>query len=94
MCIDIQLLNYSVLSSLCGKTLTSVLFVVPGIPFTRVFALDQDDPQTPNAHLSYSLASQIPNNHHVFLFQIDPDTGEISTTEEGNNVKPDVGAQN
>ncbi|XP_074509842.1 cadherin-17 [Sebastes fasciatus] len=57
-----------------------------GIPFTRVFALDQDDPQTPNAHLSYSLASQIPNNHHVFLFQIDPDTGEISTTEEGEQM--------
>lgn len=57
-----------------------------GIPFTRVFASDQDDPQTPNAHLSYSLASQIPNNHHVLLFQIDPDTGEISTTEEGEQM--------
>ncbi|XP_037640297.1 cadherin-17 [Sebastes umbrosus] len=57
-----------------------------GVPFTRVFASDQDDPQTPNAHLSYSLASQIPNNHHVLLFQIDPDTGEISTTEEGEQM--------
>ncbi|TDH11809.1 hypothetical protein EPR50_G00064980 [Perca flavescens] len=57
-----------------------------GIPFTRVFALDQDDPQTPNAHLSYSLVSQIPNNHHILLFQIDPNTGEISTTEEGERM--------
>uniref|UniRef100_A0A8C9WY80 Cadherin 17, LI cadherin (liver-intestine) n=1 Tax=Sander lucioperca TaxID=283035 RepID=A0A8C9WY80_SANLU len=57
-----------------------------GIPFTRVFALDQDDPQTPNAHLSYSLVSQIPNNHHILLFQIDPNTGEISTTEAGERM--------
>ncbi|XP_034730426.1 cadherin-17 [Etheostoma cragini] len=57
-----------------------------GNPFTRVFALDQDDPQTPNAHLSYSLVSQIPNNHHILLFQIDPNTGEISTTEAGERM--------
>ncbi|XP_054477494.1 cadherin-17 [Anoplopoma fimbria] len=57
-----------------------------GIPFTRVFALDQDDPETPNAHLSYSLVSQIPNKHHTPLFQIDPDTGEISTTEAGTQI--------
>lgn len=73
-------------TSHCGKTLTSVLSAVAGAPFTRVFALDQDDPQTPNSHLSYSLVSQIPNKHNVLLFQIDPNTGEISTTEEGNNA--------
>uniref|UniRef100_A0A673B2G8 Cadherin domain-containing protein n=1 Tax=Sphaeramia orbicularis TaxID=375764 RepID=A0A673B2G8_9TELE len=57
-----------------------------GVPFTRVFALDQDDPQSPNAHLRYSLVSQIPNKHNVLLFQINPDTGEISTTEEGQQM--------
>ncbi|XP_068426574.1 cadherin-17 [Clinocottus analis] len=57
-----------------------------GIPFTRVFALDQDDPETPNAHLSYSLVSQIPNKEHIPLFQIDPNTGEISTTEAGTQM--------
>ncbi|XP_070691301.1 cadherin-17 [Pempheris klunzingeri] len=57
-----------------------------GVPFTRVFALDQDDPQTPNAHLSYSLVNQIPNKNNVLLFQIDPTTGEISTTQEGEQM--------
>uniref|UniRef100_A0AAQ5ZX31 Cadherin domain-containing protein n=1 Tax=Amphiprion ocellaris TaxID=80972 RepID=A0AAQ5ZX31_AMPOC len=56
-----------------------------GVPFTRVFALDRDDPTTPNADLRYSLVSQIPNMNHVPLFQIDPNTGEISTTEEGEH---------
>ncbi|XP_028986162.1 cadherin-17 [Betta splendens] len=54
-----------------------------GVPFTRVFALDEDDPESPNARLSYSLVSQIPNKHGVLLFQVDPVTGEVSTTEEG-----------
>ncbi|KAM7420743.1 hypothetical protein PAMA_015121 [Pampus argenteus] len=54
-----------------------------GVPFTRVFALDQDDPTTPNAHLRYSLISQVPNKHNTLLFQINPNTGEISTTKEG-----------
>ncbi|KAK5862334.1 hypothetical protein PBY51_017742 [Eleginops maclovinus] len=57
-----------------------------GTPFARVFAFDRDDPQTPNAHLSYSLFSQIPNNHQVPLFQVDPNTGEISTTEAGQKM--------
>ncbi|KAI3361023.1 hypothetical protein L3Q82_013219 [Scortum barcoo] len=57
-----------------------------GATFTRVFALDQDDPQTPNARLSYSLVSQIPNKHNIALFQINPNTGEISTTEEGKRL--------
>ncbi|XP_045901580.1 cadherin-17 [Micropterus dolomieu] len=57
-----------------------------GVPFTRVFAMDHDDPQTPNAHLSYSIVSQIPNKHNVILFQIDPNTGVISTTEEGQHA--------
>lgn len=54
-----------------------------GVPFSRVFAFDLDDPASPNAHLKYSLVSQIPNKHHTALFQINPDTGEISTTAEG-----------
>ncbi|KAM9723677.1 cadherin-17 [Menidia menidia] len=57
-----------------------------GVPFTRVFASDKDDPDTPNALLSYSLISQTPNHHNVLLFQIDPNTGEISTTEEGEKT--------
>ncbi|KAM6909589.1 cadherin-17 [Xenentodon cancila] len=57
-----------------------------GIPFTQVFASDLDDPETPNAQLSYSLVSQIPNNHNILLFQINPITGEISTTEEGEEM--------
>ncbi|KAF3839785.1 hypothetical protein F7725_018502, partial [Dissostichus mawsoni] len=42
--------------------------------------------ETPNAHLSYSLVSQIPQNHQVPLFQVDPHTGEISTTEAGEKM--------
>ncbi|KAM4601495.1 cadherin-17 [Polymixia lowei] len=57
-----------------------------GVPFTRVFASDLDDPETPNAHLSYSLVNQIPNRHNTLLFQINPVTGEISTTEEGEKI--------
>ncbi|CAB1418558.1 unnamed protein product, partial [Pleuronectes platessa] len=54
-----------------------------GAAFTRVFATDEDDKETPNAHLRYSLVSQMPSTNHILLFQIDPSTGEISTTEEG-----------
>ncbi|XP_062255425.1 cadherin-17 [Platichthys flesus] len=54
-----------------------------GAAFTRVFATDEDDQETPNAHLRYSLVSQVPSTNHILLFQIDPNTGEISTTEEG-----------
>ncbi|KAM9805986.1 cadherin-17 isoform 1-T1 [Syngnathus typhle] len=57
-----------------------------GVPFTRVFALDKDDPATPNARLTYSLVSQIPNRHNTLLFQVDPNTGEISTTEQGEHM--------
>ncbi|KAG7242032.1 hypothetical protein INR49_024077 [Caranx melampygus] len=60
--------------------------VVAGVPFTRVFALDKDDPGTPNARLRYSLVSQIPTKQHVLLFQINPVTGEISTTEQGEQL--------
>lgn len=54
-----------------------------GIPFVRVFATDADDPDTPNSQLSYSIESQIPNPSGVAFFTIDPNTGEISTTDEG-----------
>ncbi|CAJ1062189.1 cadherin-17 [Xyrichtys novacula] len=54
-----------------------------GVAFTRVFGLDRDDPLTPNALLKYSLVSQIPSKHSTLMFQIDPDTGAISTTEQG-----------
>ncbi|XP_062278507.1 cadherin-17 [Scomber scombrus] len=57
-----------------------------GVPFTRVFASDQDDPETPNAHLMYSLVSQTPSRQSTPLFQIDPNTGEISTTKEGEKM--------
>ncbi|XP_034553892.1 cadherin-17 [Notolabrus celidotus] len=59
-----------------------------GVPFTRVFASDRDDPETVNAQLRYSLVSQIPSKHHTLMFQINPNTGEISTTEQGElNLK-------
>ncbi|KAM9782826.1 cadherin-17 [Neosynchiropus ocellatus] len=57
-----------------------------GQPFTRVFAMDQDDPQTPNAQLRFSLVSQIPKRDNVALFQIHPVSGEVSTTEEGERL--------
>ncbi|XP_029360941.1 cadherin-17 [Echeneis naucrates] len=57
-----------------------------GVPFTRVFGLDQDDPDTPNARLRYSLVSQIPMKQQILLFKINPITGEISTTEEGEQM--------
>ncbi|XP_061632221.1 cadherin-17 [Phyllopteryx taeniolatus] len=57
-----------------------------GVPFARVFALDQDDPSTPNAQLTYSLVSQIPNRHNTPLFQVDPDTGEISMSQQGERT--------
>uniref|UniRef100_A0A8C4TJW8 Cadherin 17, LI cadherin (liver-intestine) n=1 Tax=Erpetoichthys calabaricus TaxID=27687 RepID=A0A8C4TJW8_ERPCA len=55
----------------------------PGRPFMRVFATDKDDPNTPNAKLNYSILTQIPELHQVNLFQIDSETGEISSTPDG-----------
>ncbi|CDQ89481.1 unnamed protein product [Oncorhynchus mykiss] len=55
-----------------------------GVPFARVFATDLDDPESPNAHLSYTLVSQIPNRDNTLFFEINSNTGEISTTAEGN----------
>uniref|UniRef100_H3C6G7 Cadherin domain-containing protein n=1 Tax=Tetraodon nigroviridis TaxID=99883 RepID=H3C6G7_TETNG len=57
-----------------------------GVPFTHVFAEDKDDPTTPNAALLYTLVSQIPSRSNVPFFQIDPETGAISTTEEGQQM--------
>nr|XP_057940809.1 cadherin-17 [Doryrhamphus excisus]XP_057940810.1 cadherin-17 [Doryrhamphus excisus]XP_057940812.1 cadherin-17 [Doryrhamphus excisus]XP_057940813.1 cadherin-17 [Doryrhamphus excisus] len=56
-----------------------------GVPFIRVFASDRDDPSTPNAQLRYSLVSQIPNRDNTLLFQVDPVTGEISTSQQGEH---------
>uniref|UniRef100_UPI00398EB1A4 cadherin-17 n=1 Tax=Pristiophorus japonicus TaxID=55135 RepID=UPI00398EB1A4 len=56
-----------------------------GKPFMKVKATDLDDPETPNAKIVYSIANQIPNIDNVMFFQIDNETGEISTTEEGYN---------
>uniref|UniRef100_A0A3P8UQ25 Cadherin 17, LI cadherin (liver-intestine) n=1 Tax=Cynoglossus semilaevis TaxID=244447 RepID=A0A3P8UQ25_CYNSE len=57
-----------------------------GVAFTSVSASDGDDPKTPNAQLVYSLVSQLPNKENINLFQIDPVSGEISTTEEGQKL--------
>ncbi|KAF4075931.1 hypothetical protein AMELA_G00224540 [Ameiurus melas] len=54
-----------------------------GTPFLHVFATDADDPDTPNSQLMYSIESQIPNPTGVAFFTINPNTGEISTTNEG-----------
>ncbi|CAB1334669.1 unnamed protein product [Coregonus sp. 'balchen'] len=57
-----------------------------GVPFARVFATDLDDPESPNAHLSYTLVSQIPNRDNTLFFQINSNTGDISTTAEGERL--------
>ncbi|KAG7470059.1 hypothetical protein MATL_G00135230 [Megalops atlanticus] len=54
-----------------------------GETFMRVSATDKDNPETPNARLSYSIVSQIPDRLKKPLFQINRVTGEISTTPEG-----------
>ncbi|XP_017579340.2 cadherin-17 [Pygocentrus nattereri] len=54
-----------------------------GMPFVQVLATDDDDANTPNAQLSYSIENQIPNPSGQFFFTINPNNGEISTTEEG-----------
>ncbi|XP_072108032.1 cadherin-17 [Mobula birostris] len=55
----------------------------PGKPFMEVKATDLDDPKTPNGKIEYSITRQVPSTDHVLLFQIDKDTGAISTTEQG-----------
>ncbi|XP_031643394.1 cadherin-17-like [Oncorhynchus kisutch] len=57
-----------------------------GVAFARVFATDLDDPESPNAHLSYTLVSQIPNRDNTLFFQINSNTGEISATAEGERL--------
>ncbi|XP_047455537.1 cadherin-17 isoform X2 [Mugil cephalus] len=57
-----------------------------GVSFTQVFATDEDDPDSPNARLHYSLVTQIPNSNNILLFQVNPNTGEISTTREGQQL--------
>ncbi|XP_044150499.1 cadherin-17 [Bufo gargarizans] len=55
----------------------------PGMPFIQVFATDKDDPATPNAQLVYSIKQQLPDPINVRFFQINNQTGEISTTING-----------
>ncbi|KAJ8394568.1 hypothetical protein AAFF_G00043710 [Aldrovandia affinis] len=55
----------------------------PDEPFMRVSATDLDNPDTPNARLSYSIVTQIPDRLKKPFFQINSITGEISTTPEG-----------
>ncbi|XP_059922013.1 cadherin-17 [Gadus macrocephalus] len=57
-----------------------------GVPFVRVSASDLDDPESPNARLHFSLVSQIPNRNKTPFFQIDPVTGDISITEDGERM--------
>lgn len=45
--------------------------------------MDRDDPMTQNAELYYTLVSQIPNRNKMVFFQINHQTGAISTTEQG-----------
>lgn len=66
--------------------ISSLFPLVPGVPFIRVFAMDQDDPESPNADLYYTVVSQFPMKNNIPLFQIDHKTGQISTTEQGNNT--------
>ncbi|KAK0144295.1 Cadherin-17 [Merluccius polli] len=57
-----------------------------GEAFLRVSAMDLDNPESPNGQLTYSLVSQIPDRQKTPFFQINPVTGEISTTEDGENM--------
>ncbi|KAM9308425.1 cadherin-17 [Gastrophryne carolinensis] len=57
-----------------------------GIPFVTVYATDEDDPSTPNGQFVYKITKQIPNPDNVMLFQINNITGEISTTEDGQDI--------
>ncbi|KAG7282188.1 hypothetical protein CRUP_034935 [Coryphaenoides rupestris] len=57
-----------------------------GVPLLRVSAKDLDDPETPNGELRYSVVSQIPDRINTLFFQIDPVTGQISTTQEGETM--------
>ncbi|XP_073728244.1 cadherin-17 [Misgurnus anguillicaudatus] len=54
-----------------------------GIPFVQVFASDADNPDTPNARLRFSIENQIPNPTNTRYFGINPESGEIFITEEG-----------
>ncbi|XP_078072107.1 cadherin-17 [Mustelus asterias] len=55
----------------------------PGKSFMRVTAVDLDDPETPNGKIMYSISQQVPISHGAVYFQIDNETGAISTTESG-----------
>ncbi|KAJ8353883.1 hypothetical protein SKAU_G00214500 [Synaphobranchus kaupii] len=54
-----------------------------GKPFVKVSATDLDNPDTPNARLSYSIVNQIPDRLKKPLFQINSITGDISITPDG-----------
>ncbi|KAA0703314.1 Cadherin-17 Intestinal peptide-associated transporter HPT-1 [Triplophysa tibetana] len=54
-----------------------------GIPFVQVSASDADDPETPNAHLRFSIDNQIPSPTNTPYFGINSENGEIFVTEEG-----------
>uniref|UniRef100_A0AAY4DMY1 Cadherin domain-containing protein n=1 Tax=Denticeps clupeoides TaxID=299321 RepID=A0AAY4DMY1_9TELE len=56
---------------------------LPGVQIVKVSAFDDDNPETPHAELNFSIISQIPNTLGVPLFQINGQTGEISTTPAG-----------
>ncbi|XP_067835405.1 cadherin-17 [Heptranchias perlo] len=58
----------------------------PGKAFMYVEATDLDDPATPNAKIMYRISQQIPTTDKIMLFQINNETGAISTTEEGYNL--------
>lgn len=48
-----------------------------------VNATDLDDPETPNGKIEYSISQQIPKTDDIMFFQINNETGAISTTEDG-----------
>nr|AAH63935.1 Cadherin 17, LI cadherin (liver-intestine) [Danio rerio] len=54
-----------------------------GVPFVQVFASDADDPNTENTQLRFSIVNQIPIVGQTFFFGINPNNGQIFTTEEG-----------
>lgn len=54
-----------------------------GTPLVQVAASDPDDPESVHSALWYSIIREIPSTPEGALFQIDPQSGEISTTEAG-----------
>ncbi|XP_051788172.1 cadherin-16 [Erpetoichthys calabaricus] len=55
-----------------------------GVPFMKLHAIDLDDPETLNGDLRYSIIQQTPETTDSHVFFLDPNSGSMSLTENGN----------